>query len=102
MLHLAPRPTLAVERAVARGTAVSFVFGPDEWGLKAMQRRSPRQWAQLEANPNVDVTIAAALDHSMFTAEGRREAEAVLRRLLAAATPTPDIPTHSSPEVSSR
>ena len=102
VMHLVPRPTLGVERAVARGTAVSFVFGPDEWGLKAMQRRSPRHWAQIVASPHVDVTIAAALDHSMFAQEGRREVEAVLHRLLATATHTSPVPTPSSPEVTSR
>ena len=87
---------------MARGTAVSFVFGPDEWGLKAMRRRSPRRWAQVEASPHVDVTIATALDHSMFAPEGRREVEAVLRRLLATATHPAHVPTPSSPEVTSR
>jgi pimeloyl-ACP methyl ester carboxylesterase len=83
LLHLVPRPTLAVERAVARGTAVSFVFGPTEWGLMAMRRRAPRHWARLEASPKVAITIVDSLDHSMFGLEGRRQAENVLRDLLA-------------------
>jgi hypothetical protein len=82
LVHLVPRPTLAVERAVARGTAVSFVFGPNEWGLMAMRRRAPRHWARLEASPKVGITLVDALDHSMFALEGRRAAESVLRELL--------------------
>jgi pimeloyl-ACP methyl ester carboxylesterase len=102
LLHLVPRPTLAVERAVARGTAVSFIFGPNEWGLMAMRRRAPRHWAQLEASPKVAVTLVDALDHSMFAPEGRREVERVLRKLLATddfASPA-SIPPNS--EVTSR
>ena len=49
---------------------------------EAMRNRAPRQWAQLEANPNVAVTLVDALDHSMFGLEGRRQAENVLRDLL--------------------
>ena len=82
LMRLVPRPTLAVERVVARGTEVSFVFGPNEWGLKAMQRRAPRHWARLAASAGVAVNILDVLDHSMFAPEGRREAENVLLQLL--------------------
>jgi dienelactone hydrolase len=102
LVHLVPRPTLAVERAVARGTAVSFVFGPDEWGLMAMQHRAPRHWAQIEANPKVDITLVDALDHSMFAPEGRRHAENVLRELLATDGFSGPASIPSSTEVTSR
>ena len=62
---------------------MSFVFGPDEWGLMAMRHHAPRQWARIEASPRVAVTLVDALDHSMFVPEGRRQAENVLRDLLA-------------------
>jgi hypothetical protein len=93
---------LAVERAVARGTAVSFVFGPNEWGLMAMRRRAPRHWARLEASPKVGITLVDALDHSMFALEGRRAAESVLRELLTRNDFSRPVSMHPNSEVRSR
>ncbi|HEY7628883.1 MAG TPA: alpha/beta hydrolase, partial [Ilumatobacteraceae bacterium] len=80
LLRLVPRATLAVERVVKAGTKVTFLFGPDEWGMRAMQRRAPQQFARLCADPLISLRIIDTLDHSMFDAQGRSDVEAALRQ----------------------
>lgn len=77
-LRLVGSPEKALERTLDRGTRITLVFGPDEWGLVALQRRSPRQWSELLKSPSLRLLELPQLDHSMFSPAARAAVEAGL------------------------
>ena len=65
---------LAVERlrrALLAGTRITLVFGTDEWGLRALERRDPAGWEAIRRHPRLATVVLAELDHSMFDPAGR-------------------------------
>jgi alpha-beta hydrolase superfamily lysophospholipase len=85
-LHLVAAPTHVLDRVLARGAIrIVMLFGPDEWGLKALRRRGGKRFLRVVHDPAVRVIEVPGLDHSMFDSAARREVEAHLLELLQAA-----------------
>ncbi len=95
MVRLVPLPTRAIERVVAGGTRVTLLFGPDEWGLRALRARAPKRLARLEASPLVTLEVVPELDHSMFAPLGRDLMEDRIRALFGTlGGSAPPVDTH--------
>ena len=92
-LHLVAAPTVALRRALLAGTRITLVFGTDEWGLRALERRDPAGWEAIRRHPRLATVVLAELDHSMFDPAGRAAVEDQMRRLVwPTLTSTPDTP----------
>ena len=79
-LRLVALPTVALRRALTRGTRVSLVFGPREWGIRTLEHRDPEGWETIRRHSRCSVAVLRRLDHSMFDPGGRADVEAYLRR----------------------
>ncbi len=70
-LHLVASPVEALESALERGVRVAMVFGPDEWGLRALRRRAGKRFRKVAEHPMTTLIEVSRLDHSMFDPEAR-------------------------------
>ena len=96
-LRLVAAPTVAPRRALLTGATVSLVFGTQEWGLRALERRDPAIWEAVRRHPRMSVVVLPALDHSMFEPNGRAAVEEHLRRhVWPTVTSTPQPPQPST------
>ncbi|MCB0956490.1 MAG: hypothetical protein KDB12_10085, partial [Ilumatobacter sp.] len=96
-LRLVAAPTVAPRRALLNGATVSLVFGTQEWGLRALERRDPAIWEAVRRHPRMSVVVLPALDHSMFEPNGRAAVEEHLRRhVWPTVTSTPQPPQPST------
>jgi pimeloyl-ACP methyl ester carboxylesterase len=85
-LHVIAAPTHMIERVLKRGgVRIVLLFGPDEWGLKALRRRGGKRFRRLVHDPAVRIIEVSGLDHSMFNAVARSQVESHLLEILHAA-----------------
>lgn len=83
LVRLVPLPSRGLRRVRAQGTAVVLVFGPHEWGLRALHRRDGAWFDRFARSDAVEVHIIDDLDHSMFSRAARAEAREVLTAALS-------------------
>ncbi|MEP6624208.1 MAG: alpha/beta fold hydrolase, partial [Acidimicrobiia bacterium] len=86
-IRLVASPVEALESAVARGVRVALVFGPDEWGLRALRRRGGNRFRSVVEHPMTTLVEVSRLDHSMFDPEARTEVLGFLLPYLGAGGP---------------
>ena len=79
---LVASPVQALETALGQGVRVAMVFGPDEWGLRALRQRGGKRFRKIQENPMTTVVEIPGLDHSMFDPTSRTEVMGFLLRYL--------------------
>ena len=70
---LVASPVQALETVLDQGVRVATIFGPQEWGLRALRRRGGKRFRKIEENPMTTVVEISGLDHSMFDPRPRTE-----------------------------
>ena len=79
---LVASPVQALETVLGQGVRVAMVFGPAEWGLRALRRRGGKRFRKIQENPMTTVVKISGLDHSMFDPTSRAEVMGFLLRYL--------------------
>lgn len=88
-LHLHASPSRALHLATRSKARSLLIFGPGEWGLDALRRRTG-DFDDLMADEHLDMVEVEGLDHSMFNLRGRSRAFEVVREFLGEALGRPD------------
>lgn len=70
-LRLVASPAVSLRQRGRHDVRLLMVFGTDEWGLRALRRRAPREFAKQCASSRVELEVLSGLDHSMFDLTAR-------------------------------
>ena len=70
---LVASPVQALEAVRSKGVRTALVFGPQEWGLRALRRRGGKRFSAIQEDPMTTVVEISGLDHSMFDPRPRTE-----------------------------